>query len=82
MHEITSQSQVRCCPHCGGKQFFRSSEEKASKSGSFAMCCFKIRIAVRPVMGGSFFPAIAIVAVNSITTANNLNDGSSVRQRR
>ena len=35
------------------------------------MCYFKILIAVRPVMGGFFFPAIAIVTVNSITTAKD-----------
>ena len=44
-------------------------EKKASKSGSFAKFFLKILIAVRSVMGGSFFPAIAIdITVNSITT--------------
>jgi len=53
-------------------------EEKASKIGSFAMCCFKTLIAVRPVMGGSFSPTTAIIAENNSITTGKPNLESAV----
>jgi hypothetical protein len=42
-------------------------EEAASKIGFFTMYCFKILIAARPAMGGSFAPATSIIAGTNCT---------------
>jgi hypothetical protein len=63
MRETTSQAQVPSCPHCGGKQFFRS------KRG----CCFKTLIAARPAMVASFVPATVIITGNNYTTTTERN---------
>jgi len=44
-------------------------EEKASKIGSFAICCFESLIAARIAMGGPFTPVSAITQNTSTTVS-------------
>ena len=57
MNETTSKAQVPVAAANSASD----RQEAASRIGSLTMCCFKIRIAARSAMGGTFLPTVPII---------------------
>jgi DNA-directed RNA polymerase subunit RPC12/RpoP len=79
MHETTSQAQVPSCPHCGGKQFFRS-RRIGVKDWFLHYVLFQnpYRCAA---CDERFFSVIAIITRNNCTTTSKPNPSGYWRLR-